>query len=99
MMIRTVGSIAFSAGCGLVLAGCVMRGGMQQSAAQRLSAGKVGCPPQKIEIKDESQTVLIRNWTAVCHGKVFYCGGVDESHIDCKAAIEPASAPSAAPAK
>jgi len=73
----------------LVLAGCVSA---QQARTfyQRESAGHVGCPEERIVIRDERLDDLAgrHNWTAVCPGgRTYYCARTEDGRgTRCQAA-------------
>ena len=44
---------------------------------QRLSAGKIGCPPDGMTISDVQGGSAMMSWTATCHGKHYFCATED----------------------
>ena len=40
---------------------------------QKLSSGRVGCPPPEVGITDENRELGVLSWTATCRGAIFYC--------------------------
>ncbi len=44
---------------------------------QRLTAGKIGCPPDGISISDAQVGSAMASWTATCQGKQYFCAAED----------------------
>lgn len=43
------------------------------STTATLSASRMGCSPNEIEISNEDVGMMTRSWTAKCRGKTYYC--------------------------
>lgn len=55
----------------LLLAGCAIT---NERISRNLSAGVIGCPPEEIQIVNETATIEgTHNWEAHCKGKRFIC--------------------------
>ncbi len=44
---------------------------------QRLTAGKIGCPPEGVTIGDAQGSSAMMSWTATCQGKHYFCAAED----------------------
>jgi len=44
---------------------------------QRLTAGKIGCPPDGLTISDAQVRSAMASWTATCHGTQYFCAAED----------------------
>ncbi|APR83936.1 Hypothetical protein A7982_09285 [Minicystis rosea] len=38
-----------------------------------ITSGKIGCPPEEVEIVKDNVGFTTRTWTATCRGRTFYC--------------------------
>lgn len=58
----------------LLLAACATT----EETYQRQTAGHVGCPPDRIVIRDAANST----WTAICRGRWYYCSKAVPSTTD-----------------
>jgi hypothetical protein len=65
------------------VAGC----GIPIEEFQRITAGRIGCPPQSITIFNQQIGASTASWTAACQGKIYMCSGKDVfDEVACTAA-------------
>lgn len=59
------------------LLGCTSTGTIRS-----LSSGRIGCPPEEIEVQNENSSYLtgVSSWAVICRGKKFYCSSI--THAD-----------------
>ena len=68
----------------IVVAGVVLTSGCATTARyQKISSGKVGCPPGEIAISDDHFNLEVATWTATCRGKVFHCSSTSAFDTTC----------------
>ena len=64
----------------LIVAGCT-----SARVSRNLSSGAIGCPPQDIEILNETASYDgTHNFEAICKGKRFFCSYHTTTGINCK---------------
>ena len=69
----------------IISAFCILLMGCTSARVSRsLASGAVGCPPNEIEIIDETVNSGVHNFTARCNGVDYFCTYMYPNPISCK---------------
>lgn len=63
----------------MALTGCT-----SAKVSRSLASGTIGCPTRDIQIRNETVSHNVHNFTAVCDGKEYFCTYMYPNPISCK---------------